>query len=94
MVFPDKYIKVLKSETGFIDTANSLSENELKKLILSCEANINKVEEAKANDQKLNDAKETVKEYTAPYSETKKLLTAKIKYSLYLLNERGISLTH
>jgi hypothetical protein len=89
-----KYLKVLGNETGFIDNANSMNTDDLKKLILKCEGDLNEVEQAKEADTKLADAKETVKEFAAPYTETKKLLTSKIKYAVYLLEERGVDLSH
>ena len=92
-IFPKKYTKTLQSEPNFTESANSMKEDELKKLILSCESDINEVEKAKEGDTQLAAAKENVKQYGASYRETKTLLTAKIKYALHVLEERGVSLT-
>jgi hypothetical protein len=92
-IFPKKYTNALKVEPNFTESANSMKEDELKKLILSCESDINEVEKAKEGDTQLAAAKENVKQYGASYRETKTLLTAKIKYALHILEERGVSLT-
>jgi len=43
----------------------------------------------KGADAKLSGAKELVKEYSAPYRDAIKAQTAKIKYALFLLEQKG-----
>jgi len=89
-IFPKKYEKQLP--TGWDEMAQSMKDDELKKVIFECEANIYTIEQAKEEDTKLQAAKEEIKEMTAPYSDAKKVQMAKIKYSLFLLEGRGVNL--
>lgn len=89
-LFPDKWLKKLPD--GFTDTASSMKDDELKKTVFDCEGNIYTIDKEKENDIKLNAAKDLAKEMSAPYREAKTCQTAKIKYVLWLLEGRGISL--
>lgn len=90
--FPQKYLNKLKGSTEFLETVESLDTEEMKKKILECEQNIYEIENAKENDTKLTSAKTEAKEFAAPYTESKNIEAAKIKYCLFLLEQRGISL--
>lgn len=90
--FPEKWAKVLKDLPEFKDTADASSADDLKKIIISCEGNIYTIDKEKLNDDKLNGAKELVKEYSAPYRDALKVQMAKIKYALYLLEGKGVDL--
>jgi len=88
--FPAKFLKKLqKGSPEFTDSANSMQTDELKALVLKCEKSLVEIDKAKDEDHKLNGAKEIVKEYGKPYSESKALETAKIKYCMYVLESRG-----
>jgi hypothetical protein len=88
--FPSKWLKKLPVE--FVDAINTMDENDIKKRVLTCEGNIYEIENAKANDQKLNSAKELLKECSQPYNESKAIEACKIKYCLFVLESRGINL--
>lgn len=88
--FPQKWSK--KLPTGWSDIANSMKEEELKKVILECESAIYDNERAREADAKLQQAKDEVKELGLVYKETKDTETAKIKCALYILEERGVTL--
>jgi hypothetical protein len=88
-MFPAKWAKVLKDLPEFKENAESSSVDDLKKIVLSCEGNLYNIEKEKSLDVKLNGAKELVKEYTAPYRDAMKVQTAKIKYALFLLENKG-----
>jgi hypothetical protein len=88
--FPAKWLK--KLPIGFVDNVESMSNEEVKKIILESEANIYTIEKEKEKDVKLNGAKDLVKEYSASYNEAKSTQQAKIKYCLFLLEGRGIAL--
>jgi hypothetical protein len=88
--FPQKWSKKLPD--GWSEMANSMKEDELKKVILECESSLYDNERAKEADAKLQKAKEEAKEAGAVYKDTKDTQTAKIKYALYVLEERGITL--
>ena len=90
--FPNKWAKVLKDLPEFKDTADAASSEDLKKIIVNCEGNIYTIEKEKADDSKLNAAKEVVKEYSAPYRDAIKVQTAKVKYALFLLDGKGENL--
>lgn len=90
--FPEKWYKIIKSMPEFKDTADSASEDDLKKIIVSCEGNIYTVEQEKAADAKLNATKELMKDYSAPYSEGIRAQTARIKYALFLLENKGVDM--
>ena len=91
---PEKWAKVLKDLPEFRDAAEAASTDELKKIIVTCEGNIYTVENEKAEDIKLNAAKELVKENSAPYRDAIKVQTAKIKYALFLLEGKGVDLNN
>jgi hypothetical protein len=92
--FPEKWMKVIEKLPEFKDTADSSSEEDLKKIIITCEGNIYTVDQDKAADVKLTGAKEFVKEYSEPYRDAIKAQTAKIKYALFLLEGKGIDLNN
>lgn len=94
VTFPEKYNKVLKELPEFKDTADAASSEDLKKIILQCEGNIYTIEKEKADDAKLNSARELVKEYAGPYRDAVKVQTAKIKYALFLLEGKGEDLNN
>lgn len=85
--FPQKLLK--KLPTGFTDTADSMSNEELEQKILESESHIYEVEKAKDEDEKLTQAREMVKEMSAPYKDAVATEAAKIKYCLFLLESRG-----
>lgn len=92
VVFPDKWAKVLKDLPEFKETAEAASEEDLKKIVVECEGNIYSIEKDKADNTKLNAAKELVKDYSQPYRDAIKTQTAKIKYALFLLESKGVDL--
>lgn len=90
--FPEKWLKVVNKMPEFKDIADSSSVDDLKKIIVTCEGNIYTVEQEMAADMKLNNAKELVKEYSAAHKEALKAQQAKIKYALFLLENKGVDL--
>lgn len=89
VVFPEKWAKVLKDLPEFKEIAEAASVEDLKKMIVTSEGNIYTIEKEKDQDVKLNAAKELVKDHSAPYRDAIKVQTAKIKYSLFLLEGKG-----
>lgn len=90
--FPPKWEKIINSMPEFKDTADAASEEDLKKIIVTCEGNIYTVDRAQEADVKLNAAKEMAKEYSEPYRDAKKVQQAKIQYALFLLEGKGVDL--
>lgn len=85
--FPAKDLK--KLPTGFIENVESMKTKEINEKILESEGHVYEVEKAKEEDEKLNQAKELVKELSAPYRETVSNEKAKIKYCIWALEQRG-----
>lgn len=83
----DKILK--KVPKGFVDEADKWSEKRLKEEILLCEGGISGAEKARDADKELNDAKEIVKELSAPYREDIATYCAKIDYVMWLLEQKG-----
>lgn len=90
--FPAKDLKKLPDT--FVDSVAAMKEDELKKILVQCEGNIYTIEQSKANDEKLQAARESVKEWSAPYREASGVQKAKIKYVCWLLEGRGVDLDH
>ena len=88
--FPEKLLKFLPP--GFSDEADTMSEADLKKCIVSCENNICVSEKEKEEDVKLNAARELSKDLGLKYREMKSCQNAKIKYCIHLLNNTGVDL--
>lgn len=92
VTFPEKFAKVIDKLPEFKDTADAASVEDLKKIIITCEGNIYTIDQEKADDIKLNAAKECVKDLSEPYRDALKVQTAKIKYALFLLEGKGVDL--
>lgn len=89
-IFPDKYLK--KLPTGFVDTAESMSNDELKKVIIDAEGNLVIIEREKEAHVELQDLKEKLKALNGGFREAIGAQSAKIKYALFLLEGRGVDL--
>lgn len=89
--FPKKHLKNL--EESFIDATASMDTEEIKKRILECEGHLLSIEKFLADDDELVKAKEHAKELAAPHKESKNKEQSKIRYCLYILESRGISLS-
>ncbi len=86
--FPKKWLKKIQ-ESGWQDMADSMETDELKKRIVEFEQAIGEHEALMEKDSFLEKLKEDLSErkgvYTVPIAE----ITAKIKYSVYVLESRG-----
>ncbi len=88
--FPSKYEK--KLPTGFKEDADSFDVEKLKQTILESEGNIVTIDREMQNDEKLQGVKDLLKDLSSGYRDAKHAQTAKIKYCLYLLENKGHSL--
>lgn len=86
--FPNKYYKLIK-DSPFVEEMDSSDLDALKAKIVECEEKIYNIEKAKEIDDKLNSAKELVKEYSAAYNEAAAYEKAKVKYCIFLMESRG-----
>lgn len=75
--------------TGFLEEAEALDGEGLKAVLVESEANIREVQQEMDADEKLQGAKEIVKDMASAYRDAIKCQRAKIAYSLHLLAGRG-----
>ena len=88
--FPEKYRKKLDQfAQGYIETVEGASNEDIKKFILTAERNLFDIEQEKENNANLLKLKEDLKETLAPYNEARSSETAKIKFCIFKLQERG-----
>lgn len=85
--FPEKLLK--KLPTGFTDTVEGYSTEELERQILTSEKALSETETEMEGDDKLFAAKEEVKLLSSGYKEVIGTEKAKIKYCLHLMKNRG-----
>jgi len=85
--FPKKFMKLLPD--GFESTINSYSNEDIKKSLVEYERSTSEVEKDRDNDIKLTAAKDLVKDLAGGYRDCLKALQAKIKYLIFVLDDRG-----
>lgn len=88
--FPEKWLK--KLPTGFAEDADAMDVDGLKRVVVECENNAYNIEKEKEADPKYNAAKELAKDLSLPYREAKTAQMMKIKYCIYLLQGKGITI--
>lgn len=85
--FPDKWLK--KLPTGYTDTAETMSTDELKVEILKAESGMSDSEAQMEADPKLQTLKDDLKALAGGYKDVIYTDKAKIKYCLHLMRLRG-----
>ena len=80
---------IAKLPTGFAEDAAGMDGDRLRAEIIRAETSLREVEIEQKADEKLQGAREIVKDIVGGYSDAKKAQRAKIAYSLHLLDERG-----
>jgi hypothetical protein len=90
--FPAKWAKILKDIPEFKEVCEQSSSDELKAIIITSEGNVANIEAAKADDDKLNAARELIKELGAPYRDAIKCQRCKIAYALFCLESQGVEI--
>lgn len=92
-IFPKKYTTKLNDfAEGFMEAAQSASTEEVKKMILIAEQHIYDADYAVENNAEILKQKEQLKNDMEPFKETKQVATAKIKFALYTLENRGVKI--
>lgn len=81
--------KLEKISPEFIDSINSSSAKDLESSMSIYSKHREDTSIAKQSDEALNDAKDQVKELSAPYNETQKILKLKIKLIHLMLKEKN-----
>lgn len=91
--FPEKYMKKLNTlAQGFTDAVDTADVDEIKKKLLTAEKNVYEIENEKEANLKLSELKEKMKEITAPYRDARAVETAKVKYCVFSLQQRGVKI--
>lgn len=81
---------VLKNlPTGWKDEADSMSETQLRAVIVDSSNNLRTVDQEMAENDALQRLKEKVKDASAGYNDAKKAQKAKIAYALHCLEQKG-----
>lgn len=86
--FNKKYMA--KLPTGWSDGADSMSSDELEKVIVKSRGLIGDIEADMANDGKLATIKEDIKMINGGYKDAQSVEDAKVRYALFLLRSRGL----
>jgi DNA-binding transcriptional regulator GbsR (MarR family) len=89
--FPKKHYKNL--DNAFTEAVESMQPEEIKRKILESEQALYDIEDVVAADEDLAKAKEAVKEMSADYKSDIARETAKIKYLLFVMENRGANLS-
>jgi hypothetical protein len=87
VVFAPKWKKHLP--TGWTDTADSYSEEDLKKAIVDCQTTISNVEKDMDKDEKLKVLKEELRDISGGFKDLIKANEAKMRYCVHVLRSRG-----
>lgn len=80
---------IAKLPVGYLEDAAGMDGDRLRAEIIKAETSIREVDALQKADDKLNGAREIVKDIVGGYNDAKKAQRAKIAYSLHLLEERG-----
>lgn len=74
---------------GWKEEADSMGEAELRQIIIESSNTIRETDQEMEADEKLQGAKELLKDLASGYKDVKKSQNAKIKYALHLLSQQG-----
>ncbi len=85
--FPEKLLK--KVPPDFVSAASSMSVDELKKVLVECEAELYNIDKERDADEQLTAAKNVAKDLGKGYRDVKVPVSAKLKYTMYMLDSRG-----
>ena len=80
---------IAKLPVGFAEEAAGMDGDALRSVIVAAETSIREVEREQGADEKLQGAREIVKDIMGGYNDAKRAQRAKIAYALHLLEERG-----
>lgn len=86
--FAEKYNKVLPADVKA--EIERMSPEEAKALVIECENAYNEQERLRDADENLTAAKAVVKDLAGAYKDAMKYQTAKIKYALFCLEQKGL----
>lgn len=81
--------KVQKEFPDFCVEVQRLDVNGLNSKLLAYAKHSEEIEDSKENDEGLAQAKETVKDMSAPYRDAKKALRLKMRYIMGMIKDQG-----
>ena len=81
---------IAKLPTGYAEEAAGMNGDQLRAEIIRAETSLKWVRQEEKADEKYQGAKELAKDLGAAYREAKAAQSAKIDYSLHVLEERGV----
>ncbi len=82
---------IAKLPVGFAEDAAAMDGDALRAAIVRAEELVRETEREQGQDEKLQGAREIVKDLSRGYNDAKRAQRAKIAYALHLLEERGES---
>lgn len=82
---------IAKLPVGFVEDAAAMDGDALRAAIVRAEELVREVEREQGQDEKLQGAREIVRDIMGGYNDAKRAQRAKIAYALHLLEERGES---
>lgn len=80
---------IAKLPPGFVDDVAGFDEERMRNEIVKADARLAEIKREMKADEKLNGAREIVKDLAGGYNDAKKAQAAKIEYLLHVLEERG-----
>jgi hypothetical protein len=81
---------VKKLSPGFLEDVAKMDAAAIKAAMVTVEKELQTIEETQEHDDKLNGAKELLRDLSAPYREQKAVAKAKIGYLVHMLKEREL----
>lgn len=85
----DIRVIVQKQFPEFPEVVDGLSVDELEKRLSQYAKEQESIQDAKEADEALEQAKEQVSEYSAPYNDAKKAVRLKMRYLIALIGDKG-----
>lgn len=85
--FPEKFKKLLPPT--FEDSVETMDDTEMESVIIKCEQVISTTETELDEEPTINGAKDLIKEKSGPYKDLINAQKAKIKYVLFVMQQRG-----
>ncbi len=79
-----------KLSPGFLEDVVKMDAAAIKAAMVAAEKELQAIEETQEHDEKLNGAKDLLRDLSAPYREQKSISKAKIGYLVHMLKEREL----
>lgn len=80
---------IARLPSGYVEETAGMDGSQLRSEIIKAEASLREVDKEQKADEKLQGAKELLKDLAGAYNDARKAQRAKIAYTLHMLEERG-----